>query len=66
MRELEMRMSKELGISADVAHKAVHMTVEYLKTRIPEPLWTNIDDILELGEHPEDKEEKAMAEYRIP
>ena len=65
MKDLEKEIAKKLGISQDAAHKAVMITVEYLKDKIPEPLAFNIDEILEMGEVPED-EEKKLAEYRIP
>lgn len=65
MKDLEKEIATKLGISQDAAHKAVMITVEYLKNKIPEPLAFNIEEILEMGEVPKD-EEKSMGEYRIP
>ena len=47
MDELVKLLSEKLGISEDVARKAVLISGDYLRTKLPEHIFTDVDAILE-------------------
>ncbi len=65
MNELVVRISEKLGISKDQAHKAVLITADYLKTKLPDPLYEEIEMMLEIPS-PTDQETKELGLFKIP
>lgn len=50
MNTLVNEIMNKVGISEEEARKAVALTADCLKHRIPEPLATEVAEMLELGE----------------
>ncbi len=65
MEELIKRISEGLGISQDAARKAVLITADFLKERLPQPIYTDVEAILETSHIPEE-EAKELGLFRIP
>lgn len=65
MNDLEKMLVEKLGISAEKAHKAILITADYLKTKIPAPIFKDLELVLEM---PEIKDEEAaeLGLFRIP
>lgn len=65
MNDLEKILAEKLGISQEQAHKAILLTVDYLKTKLPSPLFNDIELVLEM---PEVKAEEAaeLGLFRFP
>jgi hypothetical protein len=53
MQELIHEISQKLGVSDEMAEHAVHMMVDYLKTKLPEPIATQLESALFAGTHVE-------------
>ena len=54
MDELVKLVAKKAGISEEQAKMAVDVVVDFLKDRLPEPLDSQIDSLLEGGSLPDD------------
>ncbi len=65
MNELEKSLAEKLGISSELAHKAILITADYLKTKLPAPMFKDLELALKM---PEIKEEEAaeLGLFRIP
>lgn len=65
MNDLEKNLAEKLGISPELAHKAILITVDYLRTKLPSPVFNDIELVLEI---PEIKEEEAaeLGLFRFP
>lgn len=65
MTDLEKILAEKLGISLEQAHKAILLTVDYLKNKLPAPVFKDIELVLEM---PEIKEEEAaeLGLFRFP
>ncbi len=57
MNELEKLIAEKLGISSELAHKGILITADYLKTKLPPPIFKDLELILKM---PEIKEEEAL------
>ena len=53
MDELIKQITQKTGISADQAHQAVTVVVDYLKKHLPAPVAVQIDGILSGGGMPD-------------
>lgn len=65
MEELIKRMSEKLGISQEAARKAVIMTADYLKYKLPDAFDRQVDVILGLPEVTEE-DVKELGLFQIP
>lgn len=66
MNTLVNEITKQVGISEKEARKAVTLTADYLKHRIPEPLATEVAGMLELGEKLNEEEANLVGLFPIP
>ena len=65
MDELVKLLSEKLGISQDVARKAVLITGDYLRAKLPEHIYTDVEAIL--GTSNATEEEIAdLGLFRLP
>ncbi len=65
MDELVKLISEKLGISQDVARKAVLITADYLKNKLPRHIYTDVEVVLETANVAEE-ETKELGLFRIP
>jgi len=65
MEELIKRISEKLGISEEAARKAVVMTADYLKYKLPDTFDRQVDIILGLPEVTEE-DVKELGLFQIP
>lgn len=65
MTELEQMLVEKLGITQDVAHKAILIITDYAKSKLPEPMFRDVSLVLKI---PEIKEEEAkeLGLFRFP
>ena len=65
MNDLEKILAEKLGIPLERAHQAILLTVDYLRTKLPAPVFSDIELVLEM---PEVKAEEAaeLGLFRIP
>ena len=49
MEELVKLVSKKTGISEELAEKAVKVVLDYLKDKLPDPIASQLDAVLEGG-----------------
>ncbi len=65
MNDLEKILAEKLGISLERAHQAILLTVDYLRMKLPAPVFNDIELVLEM---PEVKAEEAaeLGLFRIP
>lgn len=65
MDELIKLIAEKLGVTQDVARKAVLITADYLKNKLPAPIYTDVEAILETSNVTEE-ETKELGVFRIP
>ncbi len=65
MDELVKQISEKLGISQDIARKAVLITADYLKNKLPSHIYTDVEVVLETANASEE-ETKELGLFRIP
>lgn len=65
MDELITRIGDKLGIPQDQARKAVLITADYLKSKLPDPLYEEIEVILEMPTAT-DKETRELGLFTMP
>lgn len=65
MNDLEKILAEKLGITPERAHQAILLTVDYLKMKLPAPVFNDIELVLEM---PEAKEEEIaeLGLFRFP
>lgn len=65
MNDLEKILAEKLGIPLERAHQAILLTVDYLRKKLPAPVFHDIELVLEM---PEINEEEAaeLGLFRIP
>jgi len=65
MDALIKQLSEKLGLSEDTARKAVVITADYLKTKLPDPLYTDLEVALKMPEVDE-KEARELGLFQYP
>ena len=65
MDELVMNISQKLAISPDVARKAVHMTADYLESKLPQPLAIDVEGFLDQSDISEE-ETRLIGQFQFP
>ncbi len=65
MEELVKLISEKLGVSEDVARKAVLITADYLKNKLPQHVYIDVEAILETSNVTEE-EIVELGLFRIP
>ena len=65
MDELIKLISEKLGVSQEVARKAVLITADYLKNKLPQHIYTDVEVVLETANVPEE-ETRELGLFRIP
>ncbi len=65
MDELIKLISEKLGVSQDVARKAVLITADYLKNKLPTHIYADVEVVLETANAAEE-ETKELGLFRIP
>ncbi len=65
MDELVKLISEKLGVSQDVARKAVLITADYLKNKLPSHIYTDVEVVLET-ENITEEETRELGLFRIP
>jgi hypothetical protein len=65
MDELIRLISEKLEVSQDLARKAVLITADYLKNKLPPHIYTDVEAILETSNVTEE-ETKELGVFRIP
>ncbi len=65
MDELVKTISEKLGVSQDIARKAVLITADYLKTKLPGPIYTDVEVALEMSTV-SDEETRELGLFKIP
>jgi pyrimidine operon attenuation protein/uracil phosphoribosyltransferase len=65
MDKLAIRINENLGITEDQAHKAVIITADYLKQRLPAALYEEIAMILNMPTAT-DEETRELGLFTIP
>ena len=65
MDELIKLISEKLGISQETARSAVLITADYLKSKLPQHIYTDVEVILETS-NVTDEETKELGLFQIP
>ncbi len=65
MDELIKLISEKLGVSQEVARKAVLITADYLKNKLPQPIYADVEVVLETANATEE-ETRELGLFRIP
>ena len=65
MDDLVKLISEKLGISQDVARKSVLITADYLKKKLPNHIYRDVEVILETTDIT-DEESKNLGVFQIP
>lgn len=65
MDALIKQLSEKLGISEETARKAVIITADYLKMKLPDPLYTDLELVLKMPDV-EDKEARELGLFQYP
>ncbi len=65
MDTLIKQLTEKSGLSEDTARKAVVITADYMKTKLPEPLYTDLVLVLKMPEVQED-EAKELGLFKFP
>ncbi len=65
MDELVKLIAEKLGVSQDVARKAVLITADYLKQKLPQHVYTDVEVVLETASVNEE-ETRELGLFRIP
>ena len=65
MDELVKRLSESLGVSQEAARKAILITADHLKRKLPEPIFHQIKIVLDMPEV-SDEESRELGLFRIP
>ena len=65
MDELVKLISEKLGISQEAARKAVLITADFLKNKLPLPIYSDVEVVLETTNITEE-ESKELGLFRIP
>lgn len=65
MDELVKLITEKLGVSQDVARKAVLITADYLKNNLPPHIYTDVEVVLETA-NATAEETRALGLFRIP
>jgi len=65
MENLEQLLSEKLGISPEMAHKAVLIVADYLRTKLPVSMSKELELVLKLPTVTEE-EAKELGLFKIP
>lgn len=65
MNPLVTEISKKIGVPEDKARQVVLLTAHYLKQKLPAPLGTEIDALLNLGDITEE-ESRLIGVFKVP
>ncbi len=65
MDELVKLIAEKLGLSQDIARKAVLITADYLKNKLPPHVYTDVEVVLETTNATEE-ETRELGLFRIP
>jgi hypothetical protein len=65
MDALIKQLVDKLGLSEDTARKAVMLMADFLKTKLPDPLFTDLELVLKMPEVEED-EARELGLFKFP
>jgi hypothetical protein len=65
MDKLESRINEKLGVTQDQAHKAVLITADYLRERLPASLYKEVEMILSMPTATE-QDTKELGLFSMP